>query len=75
MAISRLGGVMVSVLAIGSKVTGFKPGRGVKNPQRVFFWRGSKSVGPLQDITACKKSLRSMKKDTFNAKLIISFAT
>jgi hypothetical protein len=43
---------MVSVLAIGSKVRGFRPDRGYglfkgdKNPQDAFLWRGSKAVEP-----------------------------
>jgi hypothetical protein len=44
---------MVSVLAIGSKVCGFKPGQGQwifngdKNPQHAFLERGSKSFAPM----------------------------
>jgi hypothetical protein len=48
-----LGGVKVSMLPIGSKVRGFKPGRerwifkGDKNPQHAFLPRRSKAVGPI----------------------------
>jgi hypothetical protein len=50
---SRLGGVVVSVLAIGPKSRGFKPGRGDrflkgdKNPQQTFLGMGSKAGGPI----------------------------
>jgi hypothetical protein len=46
------GGVMVSVLSIGPKVRGFKPGRSdgflraIKYQQHVFLRRGSKGSGP-----------------------------
>jgi hypothetical protein len=48
-----VGSLVVSVLAIGPKVREFKPDRsrcifnGDKNPQRDFFRRGSKDVGPM----------------------------
>jgi hypothetical protein len=48
-----LGGLMVSVLAVGPKFRGFKPGRerwvfkDDKNPQHAFLRRGSKAVGPM----------------------------
>jgi hypothetical protein len=44
---------MVSVLAIGPTVRGFKPGRerwifkGNKSPQHDFLCRGSKAVGSM----------------------------
>jgi hypothetical protein len=44
---------MVSMLAIGHKVYGFKPDRGQwifkgnKNLQHNFLWRGSKAIGPM----------------------------
>jgi hypothetical protein len=57
--ISRLGGVMVSVLATGPKVRGLTPGqeivKGYKNPQHAFLQRGSKAQGP------CRKILRHVK--------------
>jgi hypothetical protein len=53
---------MVSVLAIGPNVRGFKPGgcdgflRAIKNPQHAFLRSGSETVGPmLRDFTVCKK--------------------
>jgi hypothetical protein len=48
-----LGSIVVSVLAIGPKVRGFKPGRGRllfkgdKNPWFDFLRMGSKAVGPM----------------------------
>jgi hypothetical protein len=48
-----LGGLVVSVLAIGPKVRGFDPDRGRwifkgdKNPEHHFLRRGSKAVGPM----------------------------
>ena len=42
-----------SVLAFGTQVCGFKPGRsrrifkGQKNSQHAFLWRGSKAIGPM----------------------------
>ena len=48
------GGPMVVILAIGSKVRGFKPGRGRwifskrKNPEYDFLRKGSKAVGPVK---------------------------
>jgi hypothetical protein len=50
---SRLGGVVVSVLAIGPNGRGFKPGRGDgflkgnKNPQHTFLGMESKAGGPI----------------------------
>jgi hypothetical protein len=50
---SRLGGVKVSVLAIGPKVCKFKPGqsdgylKGNKSPQHAFLRRGSKAGGSV----------------------------
>jgi hypothetical protein len=48
-----LGGLVVSVLAIGPKVRGFDPDRGRwifkgdKNQEHHFLRRGSKAVGPM----------------------------
>jgi hypothetical protein len=53
---SDFGGLGGSVLAFGTQVRGFKPGRsrqifeGEKNPQHAFFRRGSKAVGPMSSI-------------------------
>jgi hypothetical protein len=47
---------MVSVLAIGPKVRGFKPGPGLyifkgdKNPQQAFLRKGSKAIVPTSKI-------------------------
>jgi hypothetical protein len=44
---------VVSVLAVVSKVRGFRPGLGLwifkddKNPQHTFLQRGSEAVGPM----------------------------
>jgi hypothetical protein len=56
-----IGGVMVSVFAIGPRVLGFKPIRGrwifkgVKNPQHAFLWRQEKP------LVRCRKVLRHFK--------------
>jgi hypothetical protein len=54
------GGPVFSVLTIGPKVRGFKPGRwrwisnGDKNLQHAFFQKWSKAVVPMsEDFTAC----------------------
>jgi hypothetical protein len=50
---SRLGGVVVSVLATGTKGCGFVLGqedgflKGDKNPQHTFLRMGSKAGGPM----------------------------
>ena len=50
---SGFGGLEVSVLAFGTRVRGFKPGRSCqifrakKNPRRAFVRRGSKAAGPM----------------------------
>ena len=47
------GGPVVIILASGSEVRGFDPGRGrwifsdSKNPDYDFVWKGSKAVGPV----------------------------
>jgi hypothetical protein len=58
-----LGGVIVSVLAIGTSVRRFKHWRwqwgfkGDKIPQHYFLRRGSKAAGPMsKDFTASKKN-------------------
>jgi len=54
--LSGFGGLGVSVLAFGTQVRGFKPGRsrrifkGEKNPQHAFLRRGSKAVCPMSQI-------------------------
>jgi hypothetical protein len=42
-----LSGAMVSVLATGPKVHGFKPGQGRKNLQHASLWRGIKPLAPV----------------------------
>jgi hypothetical protein len=44
--LSRLGGVLVSLLAIRPKVRGFNPGRSDKRAQHNFIRSGSKAGGP-----------------------------
>jgi hypothetical protein len=54
--ISGFGGLGVSVLASGSQVRGFKPGRSrriFKSGEilkHAFLWKGSKAVGPMSQI-------------------------
>jgi hypothetical protein len=54
--ISGFGGLVVSVLASGTRVRGCKPGRnhriffGCKNPQHAFLRKGSKAVGPVSQL-------------------------
>jgi hypothetical protein len=61
-----LGGVMVSVLAIGPKVRRFRPSqvdgffKGDKNPQHAFLQRGSKAVGPMTRFYGMLKNSTSM---------------
>jgi hypothetical protein len=53
-ATGRLGGVVVSMLAIGPKVACSNPVKVIKNPQHIFFRMGSKAGGPMsKDFTAC----------------------
>ena len=53
MKVWGFGGLEVSVLAFGTQVRGFKPGRSrrifsdEKNPQCAFLRRGRKAVGPM----------------------------
>jgi hypothetical protein len=62
-----------SVLAFGTQVRGFAPGRSrrifraKKNPQHAFLRRrGSKAVGsPCRSFTACKRSLNVTCKSPF----------
>jgi hypothetical protein len=48
-----LGGLVVSVIVIGPKVRGLKPGLGRwifkddNNLQHTFLWRGSKAIIPM----------------------------
>ena len=50
------GGLAVSMLASGTQVCGFKPGRnpldfyGRKNPQHAFIRRGSKRIFPTSQL-------------------------
>jgi hypothetical protein len=55
-----LGGLVVTVFAIGPMVCVFKSDRGQhifkgdKNPEYTFLWRESKAIGPtLQNFMAC----------------------
>jgi hypothetical protein len=43
------GGLVVSILATGTRVRGFKPGH-PKNPQYVFLPRGSKIICPMSQL-------------------------
>jgi hypothetical protein len=59
--LSGFGGLVVSMLASGTKVRGFKPGRsrpifGRKNPQHAFLRRGSKAVGPVSQLCGMYKT-------------------
>jgi hypothetical protein len=53
---SDFGGLVVSMLASGTRVRGFKPGRSRriffrrKNPQHAFLRKGSTAVGPVAQI-------------------------
>jgi hypothetical protein len=60
---------VVSVLAIGPQVRGFRPGvgdgyfKGDKNPQNAFLWRGSKAVSPMSYyFMICERTLLNMKE-------------
>jgi hypothetical protein len=60
-----LGGLVVSVLATGSKVRGFDPDRGRwifkgdKNPEHHFLRREVKPSVPCRRFTACKRTLQA----------------
>ena len=47
------GGPVVIILATGTEVRGFKPGRG-KNPEYDFLRKGSKALVPCRRFTALK---------------------
>jgi hypothetical protein len=55
-AFSGYGGLGVGMLAYGTQVRGFEPGRsrsifqGEKSPQHAYFQRGSKAVGHMSQI-------------------------
>ena len=57
------GGLVVSMLASGTQVCGFKPGRsswiffGRKNPQYAFLRRGSKIICPMSQLCGISKNL------------------
>jgi hypothetical protein len=59
---SGFGGLVVSMLASGTQVRGFKPGRnrrifwGEKNPRHAFFRKGSKAVCPMSQICGMLKN-------------------
>jgi hypothetical protein len=53
--VSGFGGLVASMLASGTRVHGFKPGRSrrifrAKNPQHAFLRRGSKAVCPMSQL-------------------------
>ena len=56
-------GLVVSMLASGTQVCGFKPGRSrwifsdVKSPQHAFLWRGSKRICPMCQLCGMLKNL------------------
>ena len=47
-SVDGFGGLVVSMLASGTQVCGFKPGR--KNPQHTFLRRGSKRICPMSQL-------------------------
>ena len=49
------GGQVVSMLASGTQVCGFKPGR--KIPQHAFLRRGSKRICPMSQFCGMSKNL------------------
>jgi hypothetical protein len=59
---SGFGGLVVSMLASGTRVRGFKPSLsrwiffGHKNPQHAFLWKGSKAVCPMSQICGMIKN-------------------
>ena len=55
MKIDGFGGLVVSMLASGTQVCGFKPGR--KNPQDAFLRRGSKRICPMSQLCGMAKNL------------------
>jgi hypothetical protein len=70
-----------SVLAFGTQVRGFKPGRsrrifqGEKNPQHAFLRRGSKSRSiPCRRFAACKRTLKVALTRSFQAKFTGHFS-
>jgi hypothetical protein len=60
--VGGFGGLVVSVLASGTQIRGFKPGQsrqiffGRKNPQHAFLRNGSKAVGPVSQICGTLKN-------------------
>src|SRR5215475_1515485 len=70
--LSGFGGLVVSMLASGNQVRGFKPDRsrwifGRKNPQHAFLRKGSKTVCPMSHVAcpmcaACKRTLKLLGK-------------
>jgi hypothetical protein len=54
---SGFGGLVVSMLASGTRVRGFKPGRSRHtNPQHAFLRKGSKAVGSMSQICGTLKN-------------------
>ena len=61
--VDGFGGLVVSMLASGTQVCGFKPGRsrwifyGRKNPQHAFLRRGSKRICPMSQLCGMLRNL------------------
>ena len=55
-SLDGFGGLVVSILATGTRVRGFKPGRSrwifreAENPQYAFLRRGSKRICPMSQL-------------------------
>jgi hypothetical protein len=66
---SGFGGLVVSMLASGTRVRGFKPGRRIyrakKNPQHAFLRRGIKAVYPMSQLRGM------LKIPTFSVEVVI----
>jgi hypothetical protein len=61
--VSGFGGLGAGMLASGTQLRGFKPGRSrqifqgkKKNPQHAFLWRGSKAISPTSQIFSMLKN-------------------
>ena len=59
--VDGFGGLVVSMLASGTQICGFKPGRsrwiGRKNPQHAFLRRGNKRICPMSQLCGMSKNL------------------
>ena len=73
------GALVVSMLASGTQVCGFKPGRSrwilsdVKNPQNAFLRRGSKRICPMSQLCGMSKILVIYVNYGLLAKLQVQF--